>query len=152
MAARAPTTIAASPPGLQRTTVCLYGHLQIFIDSGTGMTEALRSYKAELFKALGHPARIRILEILRGGEASVPDLQASLDVDASAVSQQLAVLRARRLVETRKAGSNVYYRVRDPQVWQILDAGRELFVTHLAELQASLESDDAAAGSSRGEA
>ena len=80
------------------------------------------------------------------------DLQASLDVDASAVSQQLAVLRARRLVETRKAGSSVYYRVRDPQVWQILDAGRELFVSHLAELRASLESDDAATDLARGEA
>ncbi|MGE3271788.1 MAG: ArsR/SmtB family transcription factor [Chloroflexota bacterium] len=114
------------------------------------MSEALRSFKAELFKALGHPTRIRILEILRGGEASVSDLQASLEVEASLVSQQLAVLRARRLVETRKAGSNVYYRVRDPQVWQILDAGRELFVSHLADLRASLDEDDAATGLVRG--
>jgi ArsR family transcriptional regulator len=116
------------------------------------MTEALRSYKAELFKSLGHPTRIRILEILRGGEATVSELQLGLDVDASVVSQQLAVLRARRLVETRKVGSNVYYRVRDPQVWQILDAGRELFVSHLAELRASLEADDAATRVARGEA
>lgn len=114
------------------------------------MTEALRSFKAELFKALGHPTRIRILEILRSGEATVSDLQAGLEVDASAVSQQLAVLRNRRLVETRKVGSNVFYRVRDPQVWQILDAGRELFVSHLAELRASLDEADAAAV--RGEA
>ncbi len=110
------------------------------------MSEALRSFKAELFKALGHPTRIRILEILRAGESSVSDLQAALDVEASVVSQQLAVLRARRIVQTRKAGSNVYYRVRDPQVWQILDAGRELFVSHLADMRASLDADDAAAG------
>jgi ArsR family transcriptional regulator len=113
------------------------------------MSEALRAYKAELFKALGHPTRIRILELLRAGEASVSDLQASMEIEASVVSQQLAVLRARRLVETRKAGSNVYYRVRDPQVWQILDAGRELFVSHLAGLRASLEEDDAATQSKR---
>jgi DNA-binding transcriptional ArsR family regulator len=110
------------------------------------VTEALRSFKAELFKALGHPTRIRILENLRAGEASVSDLQAALDVEASVVSQQLAVLRARRIVQTRKAGSNVYYRVRDPQVWQILDVGRELFVSHLADMRASLDEDDAAAG------
>lgn len=108
--------------------------------------EALRAYKSELFKALGHPTRIRILEILRASEMSVSELQANLEVEASVVSQQLAVLRARRLVETRKAGSSVYYRVRDPQVWQILDAGRELFVTHLAELRADLEADDANTG------
>src|SRR4051794_28251692 len=116
------------------------------------MSEALRSFKAELFKALGHPTRIRILEILRGGEASVSELQASLDVDAPSVSQQLAVLRARRLVETRKAGSNVFYRVRDPQVWQILDAGRELFLSYLEELRAGLEADESAADLPRGEA
>lgn len=110
------------------------------------MSEALRAYKAELFKALGHPTRIRILELLRDGEASVSDLQASMEIEASVVSQQLAVLRARRLVETRKAGSSVFYRVRDPQVWQILDAGRELFVSHLAGLRASLEEDEAASG------
>jgi hypothetical protein len=53
------------------------------------------------------------------------------------------------LVETRKSGSSVFYRVRDPQVWQILDAGRELFVSHLAGLRASLEEDDAASGLKR---
>ncbi|MCC7371827.1 MAG: winged helix-turn-helix transcriptional regulator [Chloroflexi bacterium] len=114
------------------------------------MSEALRVYKAELFKALGHPTRIRILELLREGESSVSDLQASLDVEASVVSQQLAVLRARRIVQTRKVGSNVYYRVRDPQVWQILDAGRELFVSNLAELRASLDEDETAARLARG--
>lgn len=114
------------------------------------MSEALRSYKAELFKALGHPTRIRILEILRAGEASVSDLQAQLEVESSVVSQQLAVLRARRIVQTRKVGSSVYYRVRDPQVWTMLDAGRELFVSYLDDLRASLEEDDATAGLARG--
>jgi DNA-binding transcriptional ArsR family regulator len=113
------------------------------------MSEALRAFKAELFKALGHPTRIRILEILRAGEASVSDLQSQLEVEASVVSQQLAVLRARRIVQTRKVGSSVFYRVRDPPVWQMLDAGRELFVSHLADMRASLEADDAAAGLAR---
>ena len=57
----------------------------------------------------------------------------------------LAVLRARRVVQTRKVGSNVYYRVRDPQVWQILDAGRDMFISNLADLRASLDEDEAAA-------
>ena len=113
------------------------------------MSEALRAYKAELFKALSHPTRIRILEILRDGEASVSDLQADPHVEASVVSQQLAVLRARRLVETRKAGTSVYYRVRDPLVWQILDAGRELFVSNLDALRAGLDADEAVTSRAR---
>jgi DNA-binding transcriptional ArsR family regulator len=111
--------------------------------------EALRAYKAELYKALGHPTRIRILEILREGETSVSDLQAALGIDAALVSQQLAVLRARRLVEARRAGTSVFYRVRDPRVGEILDVGRALYVSHLAELRAGLDAADAEAAGPR---
>ena len=55
------------------------------------------------------------------------------------MSQQLAVLRAKNIVQTRKAGTNVYYSVRDPQVLTLLDVAREIFNNHLIDLQAMLD-------------
>ena len=109
------------------------------------MNDPVRVFKAELFKALGHPARLRLLDLLRGGERTVSDLQASLELEGSAVSQHLMVLRARQLVEPRREGTNVYYRIRHPAVLTIMDAGRAIFADRLGELQAGLEADDAAA-------
>lgn len=102
-------------------------------------SHALQRFKAEFFKALGHPTRIRILELLRGGERTVSELQASLGVDGSGVSQQLGVLRSRNIVEGRKTGTSVYYQVRDPEVFRLLDVARQVFDNQLIDLQASLE-------------
>jgi DNA-binding transcriptional ArsR family regulator len=98
----------------------------------------LHQFKAELFRALAHPARLRILEILRRGEQTVGALQAQLEIDSSSVSQHLAVLRGRRLLGARKVGTSVFYRVLDPQVFVLLDAGREIFEAHVHELQGVL--------------
>jgi ArsR family transcriptional regulator len=112
----------------------------------------LQGFKAELFKALGHPVRIRILELLRDGERTVSELQLALEIDGSSVSQQLAVLRARQLVIGRKESTSVYYRVADPLVFDLLDTARAIFDSHLIALQAMAgEStpevpDDVAAG------
>jgi ArsR family transcriptional regulator len=106
--------------------------------------DPLRLFKAELFKALGHPVRLRIVDLLREGERSVSDLQASMELEGSAVSQHLMILRARQIVEPRRDGANVYYRVRHPAIFTMLDAGREVFADRLAELRASLDADTAA--------
>jgi len=105
--------------------------------------QPLHRFKAEFFRALGHPARLRILELLRSGERSVSELQAGLEIEASSVSQQLAVLRAKNIVDTRRAGTSVFYSVRDPQIFQLLDVAREIFNNHLIDLQAMLESQEA---------
>lgn len=103
------------------------------------MQETLRRFKAEFFKALAHPTRIHILESLRAGERNVSDLQEILAVEASTVSQQLAVLRAKNIVETRKAGANVFYRVRDSAVFDLLDAARTIFNNHLIDTRSILQ-------------
>lgn len=103
------------------------------------MNQPLHQFKAEFFKALGHPARLVILENLRAGEKSVNELQAALGIDQSSVSQQLAVLRGKNIVESRKQGTVVYYRVRDPMVFQLLDVAREIFNNHLIDTQAMLQ-------------
>lgn len=102
----------------------------------------LQGFKAELFKALGHPVRIRILELLRDGEQTVSELQAVLEIDASSVSQQLAVLRARQLVVGRKESTSVYYRAADPRVFELLDIARAIFDRHLTALQAMADDAD----------
>ncbi len=95
----------------------------------------LSQFKAEFFKALAHPLRIRILDALRGGEVAVNDLSARLDVEQSTLSQQLGILRSRNIVLGRKNGTNVYYSVRDPAVFKLLDAAKEVFNNHLIDVK-----------------
>jgi ArsR family transcriptional regulator len=92
----------------------------------------LQSFKAEFFKALAHPLRIRILELLLHGERSVYEIQESLSVDQPIVSQQLAILRAKHIVEPRKEGTTVRYAVRDPALGELLGAARKIFNNQLA--------------------
>ena len=95
--------------------------------------ERLRRFKAEFFKALAHPLRIRILELLRSGPMSVTQLQAATGVPTSSVSQQLAVLRGRDVVATERHGTTIIYRVADPELFVLLDAARRIFNASLAE-------------------
>jgi len=97
--------------------------------------QPLQRFKAEFFRALAHPIRVTILELLRQGELSVGELQERLAIDPSSVSQQLAVLRSRDIVDTRRAGSNVFYTVRDPAVFGLLDIARTIFDNHLITMQ-----------------
>ena len=103
------------------------------------MQETLRRFKSEFFKALAHPMRIQILEILREGERNVTELQEALAAEGSGVSQQLAVLRSKNIVDTRKVGTSVYYTVRDPALFRLLDVAREIFNNHLIDTVSILE-------------
>lgn len=96
----------------------------------------LQEFKAELFRALAHPTRIRLLELLRDGEMSVSELQQRLGIEAASVSQQLGVLRGQQLVVARREGSSVFYRLRDPNVTALLDVARAIFSSRLSDLQA----------------
>ncbi len=98
----------------------------------------LYEVKANLFRVLGHPARVRILELLRDGERSVGALQAELGLDSGGTSQHLAALRRIGLVESRREGTSVFYRVDDEQVFQLLEAGRAIIGRRLAGQQAIL--------------
>jgi DNA-binding transcriptional ArsR family regulator len=102
---------------------------------GRSKLAQLQNFKAELFKALSHPSRIRILELLREEEKSVTQLQLELGAESSTVSQQLAILRMKNLVDTRRAGTVIYYRLRDLQINELLDAARRIFEAHVVQLQ-----------------
>jgi ArsR family transcriptional regulator len=95
--------------------------------------------KAELFRVLGHPARVRILELLQEGERAVGDLQAELGLDSSGTSQHLAALRRIDAVEGRREGTSVLYSVRDPRFHELLRIGRALVMTRMEHSRAMLE-------------
>jgi DNA-binding transcriptional ArsR family regulator len=99
---------------------------------------ALQAFKADFFRALAHPIRIRILETLGEGECSVQELQSALRLDQPVVSQQLAVLRAKNIVTSRKVGSTVRYALSDPLITRLLSVAREIFNNHLVDSQSLL--------------
>ena len=102
------------------------------------VSENLQTFKAEFFRALAHPVRIRILEALVRGERTVGQLQRDLDLEQSLVSQQLAILRAKNVVAPRKDGTTVYYTLRDPLLGDLLDVARKIFNKHLVGTQGLL--------------
>jgi DNA-binding transcriptional ArsR family regulator len=103
------------------------------------MPQQLANFKAEFFKALAHPIRIRILDCLRGGEKGVNELSEMLQLEPANVSQQLAVLRVRDIVVGRKSGTSVFYSVSDPALFKLLDAAKEIFNNHLVGVREMLE-------------
>lgn len=89
--------------------------------------------KAEFFKTLGHPVRIRVLELLSTAELSVTQLQAEIGVESSHLSQQLGVLRRAGLVTTRKEGTTVHYSMATAEVSELLAVARRILTEVLTE-------------------
>lgn len=89
--------------------------------------DSLREFKSEIFRALAHPTRIAMLDELRDGELTVTDFVSRLKLEQSNLSQHLAVMRSRQIVVGRKSGSQVFYSVRDPLLFDLLDIMRHYF-------------------------
>ena len=102
-------------------------------------SSALQVFKADFFRALAHPVRIRILEALGKGERSVQELQEALGLEQPIVSQQLAVLRSKNIVKPRKLGTTVRYALSDRLVSRLLTVAREIFNNHLVDTQTMLK-------------
>jgi ArsR family transcriptional regulator len=94
--------------------------------------------KAELFKAIGHPARIRVLEVLSEGERSVSDMQPLVGIESSHLSQQLGILRRAGLVTTRKEGASVIYSLADPALAELLAVAKRLLISSLVQNESLL--------------
>jgi DNA-binding transcriptional ArsR family regulator len=104
------------------------------------MQDNLRRFKAEIFRALAHPTRIAIVELLRDdGETAVTAVYERLELEQANVSQHLAVLRAKHIVVARKDGNQVFYSLRDRALGKVLDLMRQFFHAHLEESLALLE-------------
>ena len=94
--------------------------------------------KSDLFKALGHPLRVQVLEQLAGGERSVGSLAEVLGADLSNLSQQLGVLRRAGVVATRREGNTIFYGLRDPGVAELLAISKRMLVSSLEDSHALL--------------
>ena len=97
------------------------------------MSDELLDLKANVLKALGQPTRLKILELLRNGERCVCEIFPAIKEEQSNVSRHLALMKAAGILASRKQGQMVHYRVRDPQVFKLLDSANALLKTHINE-------------------
>ena len=95
-----------------------------------------RQLKADLLKALGQPTRLKILELLAEGERCVCEIFPAIQEEQSNVSRHLALMKAAGILTSRKQGQMVHYRVRDPQVFKLLDGVTALLKNHMDERKA----------------
>ena len=95
------------------------------------MTKPIYELKAQFFKTLGHPARIRVLEVLADGPRSVSDLQPDVGLEASHLSQQLSLMRKAGIVQAERQGSSMIYSVTDPQIFELLSVAKQIITTSL---------------------
>lgn len=109
--------------------------------AGESMLQSLRQFKADIFQALGHPTRIAIVEYLRSGETSVGRLCEKVGIEQANASQHLAVLRNKHLVDTRKEGNQIFYRLRDPLLGDMLELMRQYFLAHMSEAMQMLKEE-----------
>lgn len=112
------------------------------------MQVPLYQAKAEFFRMLGHPVRIRVLELLQHGPVPVRDLLADIEIEPSSLSQQLAVLRRSGIVVSIREGSTVRYALAGGDVAELLRAARRILTELLAgqnELLAELRQTDGSA-------
>ncbi|MGJ7921581.1 ArsR/SmtB family transcription factor [Neobacillus sp. LXY-4] len=93
----------------------------------------LQQFKADFFKALAHPLRIRILELLAEGDKNVNELLTIIGAEGSSVSQQLSILRSKNIVYGTKEGNRVLYSLRDPMIIDLLNLVRQIFNNHLID-------------------
>ncbi|MEX2104834.1 MAG: metalloregulator ArsR/SmtB family transcription factor [Bacilli bacterium] len=108
------------------------------------MNMELHQFKADFFKALAHPLRIKILEFLAEGDKNVNELLTLLGTEGSSVSQQLSILRSKNIVYGTKDGNRVTYSLRDPLIIDLLKTARQIFNNHLIDTVSILDkfSDD----------
>lgn len=100
--------------------------------------DPIHQVKAEFFRTLGHPVRVRAIGLLKEGEKTVGQLQAELGIDSSGASQHLAAMRRAGILEARKEGTSVHYSVRDPRVFQMMESARQVIGSHLEEAHSLL--------------
>ena len=90
------------------------------------MLPSITTNQAQLFKILSHPSRVAILNILRDGEHCVCHIEAYLGYRQAYISQQLAILREAGLIQDRRDGWNIYYKVIQPQIFNLFDAAASI--------------------------
>ena len=97
------------------------------------MEEEMFQMHAEVCKSMANHTRLKIMNLLREGEKSVEELRKRLELPKANLSQHLSILRQRRIVSTRRAGLNIYYKVANPKMIKACDILREVLLEQLQE-------------------
>ena len=97
------------------------------------MEERIFQMHAEVCKSMANPTRLKIINLLREGEKSVEELRERLRLPKANLSQHLSILRQRRIVTTRRAGLNIYYKCANPKMLKACEILREVLMEQLAE-------------------
>jgi DNA-binding transcriptional ArsR family regulator len=108
---------------------------------GKQLTPSLQQFKAQLFRALAHEVRVRLLEELRDGECAVGELQERVGSSGPNVSQHLAVLRSQGLVAARRNGTSMLYSIVDERLNNLLDDARSIFESRISTSAALLDEE-----------
>jgi|SRR5262249_38228907 len=103
------------------------------------MDDELRRFKAEIFQGLAHPTRIAIVEALGRGEMSAGRLTEKLGLEQANASQHFAVLRSKQIVTARKEGNQVFYSLRDPALFEVLEILKRYFYSQLSQTASMLK-------------
>ncbi len=90
------------------------------------MIDRVYAFQSEIFKALSHPIRLKIIQLLRDGERCVCEIVPALGMEQPSVSRHLAILKKEGILSCRKEGLKVIYKVKDPQVFQLLDGSLDM--------------------------
>lgn len=99
------------------------------------MIETMYEPQAELLRVIGHPVRLRVLELLCERDHSVPELLVALQIDASSLAAELGALRHHHLISQQRTGSEVAYSLLTPSIAQVLTGGRRVLHESLAEAE-----------------
>ncbi len=104
------------------------------------MQEKIAQYKADIFKAIAHPTRIRILELLRNGEHCVCDIFEQLNVEQANTSQHLALMKKQGVLQSRKEGLRVIYSIKYPEIIELLKLADQILFKQANETMKAFES------------
>lgn len=97
------------------------------------MEEKIFEMHAEVCKSMASPTRLKVMNLLRGGEKSVEELKKQLELPKANLSQHLGILRQRGIISSRRAGLNIYYKVTNPKIIKACDILREVLFELMRE-------------------
>lgn len=94
---------------------------------------------ANIFKALSHPTRVKIIKLLKGGSLCVCEILPKIELEQSNTSQHLAILRNQGILDTRKDGTMVFYEVKSPEVLEMINLAEHMIIRQVEEARSLVE-------------
>lgn len=104
------------------------------------MKNDIYQMRAEIFKVLGHPTRLKLLDLLKEGEKCVCEICPEMEMEQPNISQHLALLKERGIVDSRKEGLKVYYWIVNKEIFKVIDCVNKVIKKRLSTVKSMLSS------------